>query len=284
VAASEPGPVARRRRILQLCLASLWLLDGVPQAQAFMFGRGFGRMVAAAAQGNPAVVAAPVGWTARLIGAHGALAATAIAVVEILLGLRIAWRPTLRLALAASVAWAVGVWWLGEGRRRAGGHGTQVSFVLAGLLAVIAVAAYWPAGARRGVLILAVVVLIVLWPVGQSVGGIFTGMATDPNSGPLLVLCAAGRGERARPGSRARDRDPAPGQARHRRDERRDGPGDGLDAGRMARAAARPRLAGHPRRRCGLRSGAGHGVHADPNALSPALSLSRSAFPEPGAP
>ena len=27
----------------------------------------------------------------------------------------IAWRPTLRLALGASIMWALGVWWLGEG-------------------------------------------------------------------------------------------------------------------------------------------------------------------------
>ena len=31
------------------------------------------------------------------------------------LGLGIAWRPTVRLALAASIAWSLAVWWLGEG-------------------------------------------------------------------------------------------------------------------------------------------------------------------------
>ena len=37
------------------------------------------------------------------------------ATIQLLLGLGIAWRPTLRAALAGSVAWALGVWWFGEG-------------------------------------------------------------------------------------------------------------------------------------------------------------------------
>ena len=41
------------------------------------------------------------------------------ATVQLLLGLGIAYRPTVRLALAASIVWALGVWWFGEGRRRA---------------------------------------------------------------------------------------------------------------------------------------------------------------------
>jgi hypothetical protein len=93
----------------QLGLASLWLLDGVQQVRVFMFSRGFARTVAQAAEGNPALVSGPVTWTSSLIGARGALATIAIAVGEVLLGLGIAWRPTVRLALAASVAWAFGV-------------------------------------------------------------------------------------------------------------------------------------------------------------------------------
>ena len=40
---------------------------------------------------------------------------TVFATIQLLLGLGIAFRPTVRLALAASVAWSLGVWWFGEG-------------------------------------------------------------------------------------------------------------------------------------------------------------------------
>ena len=39
----------------------------------------------------------------------------AFATLQLLLAIGIAWRPAARLALAASVAWSVAVWWLGEG-------------------------------------------------------------------------------------------------------------------------------------------------------------------------
>ncbi len=283
------APAARHRRVLQLCLAGLWLLDGVLQVQVFMFSHGFADSVADAAGVNPAVIAGPVSWTSRLIGAHGAVATIAIAVVEVLIGLGIAWRPTVRLALGVSLAWALGVWWLGEGfgglftpdanavagapgaviiyamlavvlwpprqaadrsagaaggtvvsgpaatalwlllwgglavlslwqavtapttlqryfSDMAGGqphwlasadtalagqlehNGAAVSLVLAGLLAAIAAAVFLPAAGRRLVLGVAAALAVVVWSIGQGFGGILTGMATDPNSGPLLLL------------------------------------------------------------------------------------------------
>jgi hypothetical protein len=103
------------RRALQLALAALWLLDAVLQYQTFMFGPGFARMLAASAAGNPAGVAGPVTWSAHLISQHPAAATAAFGTVQLLLALGIAWRPTVRAALAASVAWALAVWWLGEG-------------------------------------------------------------------------------------------------------------------------------------------------------------------------
>jgi hypothetical protein len=60
-------------------------------------------------------VADPATWSAALIGHHTAALNASFAVIQLLLGLGIAWRPTVRLALAASVAWALAVWWLGEG-------------------------------------------------------------------------------------------------------------------------------------------------------------------------
>ena len=141
VAALDP------RRALQLALGALWLLDGMLQFQPSMFGHGFPQMLAGSAQGNPAVVARPITWSAGLIGHHVVALNAVFAVSQLLLGLGIAWRPAVKLALAGSVAWSLAVWWLGEGL---GGvlagtaspvDGAPGAVLLYGLLAVL----LWPA-------------------------------------------------------------------------------------------------------------------------------------------
>ena len=71
-----------------------------------------------------------------------------------------------------------------------GQHGLLASVVLAAALALIAAGVFVPA--RRGqqaAIVLALLVAVALW-LAQGLGGIFTGMATDPDSGPLLALLA----------------------------------------------------------------------------------------------
>jgi hypothetical protein len=111
--AGWPVPDARRR--LQLALGALWLLDAILQYQPVMFTRAFSQMLAAAAEGNPALVSRPVLWDAHLVGQHPVPLNAAFATIQLLLGLGIAWRPTVRPALGASIVWALGVWWFGEG-------------------------------------------------------------------------------------------------------------------------------------------------------------------------
>jgi len=103
------------RRALQLALAAVWLLDAVLQYQSFMFTKAFGQMLAGTADGNPSVIASPINWDARLVEHHAVLLNTIFATIQLLLAIGIAWRPTVRLALAASIAWSLGVWWFGEG-------------------------------------------------------------------------------------------------------------------------------------------------------------------------
>ncbi len=103
------------RRALQLALAAVWLLDAVLQYQSFMFTKAFGQMLAATAPGNPAVIASLITWDARLVEQHGVAINTIFATIQLLLALGIAWRPTVRVALGASIVWALGVWWFGEG-------------------------------------------------------------------------------------------------------------------------------------------------------------------------
>jgi hypothetical protein len=58
------------------------------------------------------------------------------------------------------------------------------------VLAVIAVGVYLPPAAVRAALVLAILTAAVLWVVGEALGGILVAGATDPNSGPLLMLLA----------------------------------------------------------------------------------------------
>ena len=88
------------RRLLQQTLAGLWLLDGALQYQAFMFSKGFSDMLAGTASGNPGVVASPITWDAKLVGHHLVLLNAIFATTQLLIGIGIAWRPTVRVALA----------------------------------------------------------------------------------------------------------------------------------------------------------------------------------------
>ena len=277
------------RRLLQLALAGIWLLDGLLQYQSFMFSNAFSQMLAGTASGNPGAIARPVTWDATLIQHHNVLLNSIFATIQLLLAIGIAWRPTVRVALAASIAWSLGVWWFGEGlgmvltssaspvngapgaviiyallavllwptdrtasapftAARAVGapvaralwlvlwlslayfallpgnrtsqglnsmiagmesgepswlasidrgaaalvahQGLAASIVLAAALVIIAVGVYLPSPAIKASLVLAIVVAAVIWVFGEAFGTIMTGGATDPNSGPLLILLA----------------------------------------------------------------------------------------------
>ncbi len=139
------------RRTLQLVLATLWLLDGVLQLQAYFFTRAFGaRFIPMVAQGNPTVIAAPIDWSGQRIAHHAVAVNTVFAVVQLALALGIAFRPTLRFALGTSIVWSLGVWWVGEGM---GG-------VLAG--------AADPLTGAPGAAVLYGLAAVVLWPADRS--------------------------------------------------------------------------------------------------------------------
>jgi hypothetical protein len=255
-----PPDAARR---LRLALAAVWLIDAALQFQPFMFTRAFGQTLAESAQGNPPVIAGPITWSAGIIEHYPVAANAAFGTIQLLLAIGIAWRPAVRLALAATVAWSVAVWWLGEGlggvltgsaspwtgapgaviiyallavlvwpadrgatkdapasfvaarplgRLPArllwlalwGGmaylavqsanmapHGQQASAFLAIVFEIIAIGIFLPGPCARIAVILAMAASAIIWIVGQDFGAIFTGSATDPNSGLLLGLLAA---------------------------------------------------------------------------------------------
>jgi hypothetical protein len=135
------------RRQLQIVLGLLWLLDGALQLQPFMLGTGFARQVIApVAAGQPDLVAVPVHWAARVIAAHPVAWDVPFAAAQLLIGLGLLVPRSARFALAASLPWALGVWFLGEGLSGlASGHaslltGAPGSVLLYGVLALAA----WP--------------------------------------------------------------------------------------------------------------------------------------------
>jgi hypothetical protein len=70
-------------------------------------------------------------------------------------------------------------------------HGTEASIALAIVFAFIALAVFGTSRISRAAIVTAVILAIVIWFAGEDIGEIPTGQATDPNTGPLLVLLAA---------------------------------------------------------------------------------------------
>ncbi|MDR3033810.1 MAG: hypothetical protein LBV78_12020 [Kitasatospora sp.] len=111
--------LARRnvtRRGIQIALGSLWILDGLLQFQPAMLTRTFAtQVIAPAGQGQPVFVSVPVREAARIILLHPAAVDVGFGLVQLALGAGILWPRTTRRALTASAAWALSVWYLGEG-------------------------------------------------------------------------------------------------------------------------------------------------------------------------
>ena len=102
-------------RGLQIALGLLWLFDGILQFQSSMFSPYFYGMMF---NMSPA---APPGWLFDIqsrfwptVESHAVLANAVFASLQVVLGLGLLWRRSARLALAASVPWALGVWLFGE--------------------------------------------------------------------------------------------------------------------------------------------------------------------------
>lgn len=161
------------RRKAQLALAGIWVLDGILQYQPFMFTKDFGNQVLGpTAAGNPTVIADPITWSARIIADHSVGTNAAFATIQLLLGLAIAWRPTVKAALAASVVWSVAVWWLGEG--------------LGGVLTGGAS----PLNGAPGAVVLYALIAVLVWPTERTDGPFLAARPVGANTarGLWLVL------------------------------------------------------------------------------------------------
>lgn len=135
------------RRNLQIGLGLLWLFDGLLQFQPSMFNPYFYGMMFNMSS------AAPPGWLfdiqARfwpMVLTHAVLMNAVFASLQVFLGLGLLWRRSVRLALVASVPWALAVWLFGEA---AGGLFVQGANALTGapgaaLLYAVTAVMLWP--------------------------------------------------------------------------------------------------------------------------------------------
>jgi len=104
------------RRWLQLALAAIWVFDGILQYQTYMFSKDFSAsFLVGMAQGNPHWIASSILWSAHIVEGSPVLINAGFATLQLGIGLAIAFRPTLRVGLAVSIVWSLGVWWFGEG-------------------------------------------------------------------------------------------------------------------------------------------------------------------------
>jgi len=141
-------------RSLQTALALVWLLDGGLQFQSFMYSKGFISMLTSMAAGQPVWLSSSLTWAAHTAGRDLTVFNTAFALVQVAIGLGLLYRPTVRLALALSVVWALIVWWSGEAfgmmfmTMASPLTGAPGAVIIYGLLAFVA----WPNGRPGGLL------------------------------------------------------------------------------------------------------------------------------------
>ncbi len=153
---------SRSRRRLQVALGGIWLVDAALQFQPYMFTRDFvTKTVEPAAAGTPGWVARPAAEAAHLMLTHLAVDNTLFALTQVFIAAAVCYRPLVKVGLAVSFVWAVGIWWLAEGL---GGITTAMS----------------PVAGAPGAAILYALAAVVLWP------------HTTPESGMGGVAAAGG--------------------------------------------------------------------------------------------
>jgi hypothetical protein len=140
------------------------------------------KIIEPAAAGNPAVISAPMTWSAHLVARHIVACNTGFALIQFAIGAGLLFGRTTKAALAASIAWSVGVWWFGEG--------------LGGVLAGGS-----PLTGLPGAVILYALIAVLIWPPARDGPGSATlapasgrtaepGLALRGTAGPGLALHA----------------------------------------------------------------------------------------------
>ena len=163
------------RRWLQIGLGVVWVLDAALQYQPYMFSRGFvTNIVDPASSGNPAAIANSVTGAGRILLHDVVLFNAAFATIQLAIGLGLLWRPSVKAALAGTIAWGLAVWLFGEG--------------LGGILTGSAS----PLTGAPGAAVLYVLLAVLIWPRRAPLEGL-TAQDRSAAAGPAASVAAASR-------------------------------------------------------------------------------------------
>ncbi len=142
-------------RTLQTALGVIWLVDAGLQFQSFMYSPGFIATLKSTAAGQPGWVHDSVIWGANIAAQNLSVWNTLFALVQVLIGIGLLYRPAVKPALILNCAWALYVWWFGEAfgmmlmpgmaAPLSGAPGGVIIYLLIGLIA-------WPAARPAGLL------------------------------------------------------------------------------------------------------------------------------------
>ena len=141
-------------RTVQTVLGLIWLLDGGLQFQSFMYSKGFVQMLTGMTSGQPGWVASSVNWGAHLAQHNLTVWNSLFALTQVVIGLGLLYRRTVKPALVLSFFWALIVWWFGEAfgmlfmtmaSPLTGAPGAVILYALIGAIA-------WPNGRPGGLL------------------------------------------------------------------------------------------------------------------------------------
>jgi hypothetical protein len=149
-AADRAGaPPRDLQQTFRLLLATIWLMDAALQSVPFMFTpgtNGLSGMLQGTAGGNPTWIAHTITWNGSVVAHQPILTNALFAGIQYVIAFGIAWRRTVKPALALSIVWSLGVWWFGEG--------------LGGLFSGAAT----PLGGGPGAVLFYALLAVLLWP------------------------------------------------------------------------------------------------------------------------
>lgn len=113
-------PLAARlrinRRLIQIALGVFWIIAAGLKFQPKMFGTSFvAMMIDPMAAGQPGVLASSISHIGNFLSHEVAMWVTLFGLVELVIGVGLLFKRTVKPALVLSFAWALGVAWFGEG-------------------------------------------------------------------------------------------------------------------------------------------------------------------------
>jgi spore coat protein A len=135
-------------RVVQSTLGLFWMIDGVVQLLPFTSTPDSGGFL----DGQPRWLAQSLAWVTGLDGPALTLWHAVFALAQLLIGVGLLARPTVKAALAVSMGWAAILWWLG------------------GSLGILFTGDASPLTGAPGAAALIVVLALVAWPTGRAGG------------------------------------------------------------------------------------------------------------------